>query len=320
VLLGGDAADRNLDPFAWPLAYVTSSLGLEADCEVARAHLVTARQAEVEARALALALDRSRQDLRQALEQAREARDRLARELATRDEFLAAVAHDLKNPLTAIKGIAQILRRRVASRNISDVNWLGEGLATLDATATRMTGQLDQLLDLTRLRLGGPLELDRRPLDLAELVRRVADVFQKTTERHDLRVETPAELVGEWDPVRLERVVTNLISNAVKYSPDGGVIRVALRCEEADGRPWAVLSIEDQGMGISAADLPAIFERFHRGANTVGRVAGSGIGLASARHMVERHGGSIGVASELGRGSTFTVRLPLTPIEPGPEV
>jgi signal transduction histidine kinase len=117
------------------------------------------------------------------------------------------------------------------------------------------------------------------------------------------------ELVGLWDTMRLARVLGNLLDNAIKYSPAGGTITVALgRDERAEGA-WAMLAVRDQGMGIPAADLPHIFERFHRGSNVVGRIAG--IGLATARQIVEQHGGTITVESRPNKGSTFTVRLPL---------
>jgi signal transduction histidine kinase len=110
--------------------------------------------------------------------------------------------------------------------------------------------------------------------------------------------------------VRLERVLENLLSNAIKYSPEGGSITVAIADEEIGG-PWAVLTVRDQGLGIPAADLPRVFERFQRARNVEGRIGGTGIGLASARQIVEQHGGTIAAESAEGTGSTFTVRLPL---------
>ena len=121
-------------------------------------------------------------------------------------------------------------------------------------------------------------------------------------------------MVGWWDTVRLERVLGNLLSNAVKYSPEGGIITVKVTKE---GDQWAVLSVEDQGVGIPADDLPHIFDRFHRAANIAGQIKGSGLGLASAHQIIKQHGGTITATSQQGKGATFTVRLPLNPPDEG---
>jgi signal transduction histidine kinase len=119
-------------------------------------------------------------------------------------------------------------------------------------------------------------------------------------------------LVGCWDADRLGQVIGNLLTNAIKYSPEGGTVDVTLARAEDDDGAWAHLSVRDRGLGIPAEDRPRLFERFHRGSNVVGRIVGTGIGLASAARIVRQHGGSIGVESEEGRGSTFTVTLPLS--------
>jgi signal transduction histidine kinase len=105
-------------------------------------------------------------------------------------------------------------------------------------------------------------------------------------------------------------VLNNLVGNAIKYSPEGGPVRINVRMSE-EGEPAALLTIQDQGIGIPPADLPRIFDRFHRGDNVSGHIGGTGIGLTSARQIIEQHGGTISVRSELGRGSTFDVWLPL---------
>jgi signal transduction histidine kinase len=114
-------------------------------------------------------------------------------------------------------------------------------------------------------------------------------------------------------------VLDNLLANAIKYSPAGGRIVVTLGQDQRQGEDWAVLTVQDEGVGIPAVDLAHIFERFRRGSNVTGRFAGTGIGLSGARRIVEQHGGTIAVESEQGRGSMFTVSLPLTPPEPAEE-
>jgi PAS domain S-box-containing protein len=235
--------------------------------------------------------------------------------LHVRDEFMSSASHDLRTPLTTIKGQAQLLARGLARGRPQDTERMIEGMNRIDAAASRMMMLIGQLLDLARLQTGRPLELNREPFDLVSLVRRCAEDHQRASRRHRIKVEAdvPA-IVGEWDPVHLERVVANLISNAIKYSPEGGTVTVSMSMSGvSDGAPQAVLRVQDEGIGIPAADLPRIFERFHRGANVVGRIAGTGIGLAGVRHIIEQHGGTITAESVVNEGATFTVRLPLTP-------
>ena len=139
---------------------------------------------------------------------------------------------------------------------------------------------------------------------------------QQTSARHTIEVHAAVpELVGAWDAVRLERVLGNLLGNAVKYSPEGGEVSVQVGCEQENGHAWACVAVRDRGIGIPAADRPHIFERYHRAANVVGRFPGEGIGLAGARQVIEQHGGSIAVSSQEGAGSAFTIRLPLTQVQ-----
>lgn len=229
-----------------------------------------------------------------------------------RDDVLASAAHDLKNPLAAIRATAQLLRRRVNREQPPNPERFLGPVETIEGASARMLGLLDELLDATRLQLGQPLELHPAPVDLAELAREVAGRHQVAAPQHTIVVDAASGAVGTWDPVRLERVLGNLIGNAVKYSPEGGEVRVAVRREE-DGGAWAVVDVSDQGIGIPSADLERVFERFQRASNVVGRIIGTGIGLVSARRIVEQHGGTIGVRSVEGEGSTFTVRLPIEP-------
>lgn len=257
---------------------------------------------------IALAIDRA---------WAEESRNRalvgLQQFLRTRDEFLSAAAHDLKNPLTSIKGQAQLLQRRAARAAKLDAAQFVPGLTRIDVSATKMMALVNELLDTARLQLGQPLELHRQHTDLVALVRRTAADHQQTTERHRLRIEaaTPS-LVGLWDTERLERVLGNLLHNAIKYSPHGGDIVLSVREEDGPDGRWAVVIVQDQGIGIPAADLQRVFERFHRGGNVIGQIEGTGIGLAGAQAIVESHQGTITVESLEGVGSVFTVRLPLS--------
>ncbi|MGH2460289.1 MAG: GAF domain-containing protein [Chloroflexota bacterium] len=255
--------------------------------------------AEDLARRIASAIDNGRQ-----YQEARNA-------LRARNEFLVTVAHDLRNPLANIKGYTQLLLRAFPALKLPESNELLGWLERVDSTTTRMTSQIDELLDLARVQIGQSLELDRRPMNLVTFARQVTETYQQTTNRHIVRFETSlANVVGFWDARRLERVLNNLLANAIKYSPDGGEITTSVGVEERDGRPWAVLSVKDHGVGISAADLPHVFERFYRGRNVADRSTGSGVGLASVHQIVTHHGGTVDVASDEGVGTTFTIRLP----------
>ena len=235
---------------------------------------------------------------------------RLQETLRTRERFLASLVHDLKAPLTGMLGYAQLVRREAAktgppatARRLAD--WAG----IIESNGAQATALLDELLDIARLEAGESLELERRPADLVQMARRAVESHHRSGRRHRLSVDGPEPaLIGEWDAVRLARVLDNLLGNAIKYSPDGGEITVGVAREG----PWAVLTVADQGMGIPAADRSSIFDLFHRGRNATGHVAGTGIGLAGVKQVVEQHGGSISFESQEGAGTTFTVRLPLT--------
>jgi signal transduction histidine kinase len=225
-----------------------------------------------------------------------------------RQAMTATVTHDLKNPLASIKGWAQLLRRRAARGAAIEADQLLKTATTIEATAKRMAGLLDELLDASVLQAGRTLDLRRRPTDLVALVREAVQEHQQAADRHAIRLEaTEPELVGTWDGPRLERVLANVLSNAVKYSPRGGEIAVQV-CRRADE---ATVVVRDQGLGIPEADLPHVFDRFRRASNVAGRIAGTGLGLAGAREIVLAHGGDITVESREGAGTTVTVALPL---------
>ncbi|GAC1323228.1 MAG: hypothetical protein NVSMB2_20820 [Chloroflexota bacterium] len=229
----------------------------------------------------------------------------LKEQIVARDDFMATVSHDLKSPLTFIKGLANLRRRRAAVS--ADTQPLLDALAQIEASATRMAQQLDAVVDASRLEAGRPLELRRQVIDLVALAKRAAAQHQTTTDRHALHVVTSEpELYGNWDELRLGRVLDNLLGNAIKYSPRGGAIEVLIDREAED----VVIRVRDRGEGIPQSDIPHIFERFRRGKNVEGRIPGAGIGLHGVRQLVELHAGTISVESTLGRGTTMTVRLP----------
>jgi PAS domain S-box-containing protein len=229
-----------------------------------------------------------------------------------KDEFLAAVSHDLKTPATIIMGRANILQRALERGNGVAGEEFREGLQTIDESTMQLVRLVDELLDVTRLRMGQQWTLDIGPADIVRIATRLAAEYQNMSPRHVIRVEADVpRLVGAWDEARIERLVANLLSNSIKYSPKGGEVVVRASREERDGQEWAVLSVEDHGMGIPASELSRVFEPYYRGTNVSAATSGTGIGLAGTRHIVEQHGGEISVDSVIGKSTTFTVSLPL---------
>jgi signal transduction histidine kinase len=150
--------------------------------------------------------------------------------------------------------------------------------------------------------------------ELVALARQAVGEYELVSERHQFLFEADVPtLEAVIDEARVQRVLANLLTNAIKYSPKGGAVRVTVTTTDGPDGKSALLIVRDEGVGIPQDDLPHIFGRFSRAANAVGRFPGTGLGLASARELVELHGGTICVESDEGKGSTFVVRLPLTP-------
>lgn len=231
-----------------------------------------------------------------------------------RDIFFTVAAHELKTPLTSLLGQAQLLARRAARESHLPPRD-AHTVATIVAQARRLDTLVMAMLDIARIEQG-QLRLDRAPLDVVELLRRVVAESQPTFERHALALEAPGEpALVHADALRLEQVFQNLISNAVKYSSDGSPVTVRV---EADGAEVCV-SVRDEGIGVPASALPKLFTRFYRAENVDERkISGMGIGLYVVREIVALHGGTVAVESEEARGSTFTVRLPRHGPEEGP--
>jgi PAS domain S-box-containing protein len=232
--------------------------------------------------------------------------------LRLRNRVLASVSHDLKNPLMGISGSAQILERQLRRGKPPAPDQLAAGLRRIHELAQAMAGELNELLDVAALEAGQALELRCQPVDLVALAEQAAADAQRATQQHViLVVAEEAELIGQWDRFRLERVLRNLLSNATKYSPEGGAITISIGRDDRAPDGGAVLSVQDDGLGIPASDLPTIFEPFHRGANVTGHIIGTGLGLPGVRRIVEQHGGTISIESRERAGTMVTVRLPL---------
>ena len=215
------------------------------------------------------------------------------------EDFLAMVGHDLRSPLTALKGQAQLMKRRRA--------YSEQAVDAILAQVDRMDRLVADLADVVRLE-AGRLELARAPIDLVELAREGVEQARLLSPRHPIRVEAPeGPVAAVVDRHRLGQVLQNLLGNAVKYSPAGSEVAVRVSVEDGEAR----LSVADRGIGVARDQLPRLFERFYR-AGVTGAPAGLGLGLYISRMLVEAHGGRIWAQSAPGEGSTFTVALPLT--------
>jgi len=246
-------------------------------------------------------------DLRSA-EAARAAEERRLAAEQARDEALALIAHDLRSPLAVVVGYVQLLARQ-ARTGTYDPDRLMPYLERVDVAARQMTTLLDDLLtDADAIAAHEPIE--REPIDLADYLRDTAEHHDAISPLHAVAAVVPDEpVLAEVNRAKLERALHNLVLNAIKYSPDGGAITLTL---DADADRFRI-AVADEGLGIPAADLPHIFERFHRGSNAAGRSSGLGLGLVSVQRAVAAHGGTIEVNSTEGAGTTFTIHLPRTP-------
>lgn len=220
-------------------------------------------------------------------------------ELRERDEFLSIASHELRTPVGALQLRLQLMQRASGG----DAN-----VAVLDRLTRRITLLVDALLDVSRMRIG-TLKLDTTDVDLADIVKQAVDLLQDEFTRSGSHIvlEPVASVIGRWDHMRLEQVVTNLLVNAIKFG-EGKPITVSVVGDDEQGH----VTVTDEGIGILPEDHERIFNRFERTAEAH-QYGGLGLGLYISRHIVEAHGGRIHVRSTPGAGSTFTIDLPRRP-------
>ena len=228
--------------------------------------------------------------------------------IRTRDEFLSVAAHELKTPVTSMRGYAQLLTRQLVKGVMPEPERLKRTMEIIDQQSGKLAHLITQLLDISRLEMG-QLTLNRETTDLIAIVESVITNARVTTSRHNLTMVGPQTLVAWVDPVRIEQVITNLVTNAVKYSPNGGDIEIEL--VELPPTGQIKLSVRDQGIGIELEHRERIFERFYQ-ARPEDRTAGVGLGLYISRQIVELHGGTIEVDIPAQGGTRMTVVLPTT--------
>lgn len=226
-----------------------------------------------------------------------------------KDEFLAIMSHELRNPLNVILGYSELLAR---TREIADRPELQRMMDAIKRNAVTQGKLIRDLLDLSRLR-SGKLELNREVVSILAAINNAVDTVRQEADKKNIAISISASdegLLVNGDPVRLEQIIWNLLNNAIKFTPKGGAVAVELGRNDSQ----AVLSVKDNGQGIDSSFLPHVFEIFRQAdAGTTRAQSGMGVGLAVVRQLVELHGGNVSVFSDgPGRGAQFTVRIPLS--------
>lgn len=226
---------------------------------------------------------------------------------AAKDQFLSMVSHELRTPLTTLKGRTQLLLRQTRQEEVQNV--VREGLADIERSINRLQVLVNDLLDASIVDTN-MFVIHRHKCDLVELCRNLLDEYT-AGDRPSLRFEAPGEpILAELDEDRIGQVILNLLSNARKYSPKGYPITVTLQRVGFE----AIISVRDMGVGIPPEDLPHIFDQYYRAPEVKvqrGSQNGLGLGLFISRKLVERHAGRIEVQSEPGKGSVFSIFLPV---------
>jgi PAS domain S-box-containing protein len=237
---------------------------------------------------------------------------RFREEEEMKSTFTSIISHELKTPVALIKGYAQTLARPDAEWDAATAR---QSLEIIEEEADRLEALINNLLDVSRIQASG-LRLDHADVDVETLASKVVAAYRTQTSIHQIEVDFPERLPLIWgDEERLRQVLTNLLANAIKYSPEGGTIRVGGWTQYASGENGpgrVILFVADQGIGIPQDELPHIFDRFYRVDSSLRRsTAGAGLGLFLTKAIVEAHGGQIWARSEAGKGTTFFVALPV---------
>lgn len=234
---------------------------------------------------------------------AQDAADRERRAREERDRLIATVTHDLATPLSVLSGTVQFAKRRGTTVDADSARLL----TRLEIASARATSLVRMLADAQALESDG-FDLDVAAHDLRTLVAPIVDMMDRFSERHPVVLDLPEQpVIVTADADRLQRVIENLVNNAIKYSPDGGAVEVSVALEAEQ----AVIRVRDHGIGISPDALPRIFDRSYRAPEAAAHAPGLGLGLSIAAQVVRRHGGTLVAAAAEGSGTLVSVRLPL---------
>jgi signal transduction histidine kinase len=301
--LGGTPDEAVLAAVLESLPLLGAIFRAEHEARLARGEAHVARTTGAHARDLALALDSARGEVERALEESARLNEELKETDRRKDDFMAMLGHELRNPMAAISGAIEVMRARPDDRE-----HIERARAIIERQTEQLARLVDDLLDVARI-TRGKIALRLEVLDVALIVRRAMETVHAaaTAKRHELTLDVDGNVYANADRTRLEQMVTNLLTNAVKYTDAGGHIRVVVSRAGDD----AVVTVEDDGIGITAAMLPRIFDAFLQVDPSLDRSAGGlGVGLTVVHRLAVLHGGSVDAKSTLGKGSMFTLRVP----------
>ena len=303
VLIGGAPDADEVDRFLPTLPLLSAILRAENVAQLATGEAKAARAAARHAEGLARALDAARSDLEKALADAARLNDELQEADRRKDEFLAMLGHELRNPMAAISSALELMQAREGDTSVAV-----RARAIIDRQAQQLSRLIDDLLDVARV-TRGKIVLRVQPVDVREITRRAIETARPllTGKNHALHVPDGAAAWANADPTRLEQMITNLLTNAAKYTDPGGRITIAVEREGAD----VVVRVSDSGIGIAPEMLARVFDPFFQVSQALERSQGGmGMGLTLVRHLAVLHGGRAEARSEVGKGSEFSLRLP----------
>jgi PAS domain S-box-containing protein len=219
-------------------------------------------------------------------------------------EFISTAAHELRTPLTSIQGFSEIL----STRDDLKEQERGKFLSYINRQSMNLANIINDLLDISRIESGRGYSLEKTPTNIAHIIRDKVPYFQVQSRRHQFDLILPEESVeAVVDEEKMGQVLENILSNAVKYSPEGGPIRITGRVVQDDYQ----VSVEDQGIGMSPEQLERIFDRFYRADASNTAIPGTGLGMSIVKHILDAHGGKVWVESELGKGTTVRFSVPI---------
>jgi signal transduction histidine kinase len=285
------------------LPLLGATVRAEQEARLARGEADVARAASSHASSLALALDAARTEVERALSESARLNAELKETDRRKDDFMAMLGHELRNPMAAISGAIEVMRAQP-----DDARHMARARGIIERQTEQLARLVDDLLDVARI-TRGKIALRVEPLAVKEIVGRAVEAVNalSSAKHQEVIVDVQDDVVAHADRTRLEQMVSNLLTNAAKYTDSGGHIRVVVRSEGKD----AVIEVEDDGIGIAPEMLPRIFDAFLQVDPAIDRAGGGlGVGLTVVHRLAELHGGRIDASSEVGKGSTFALRIP----------